>query len=178
MKLLSKLTAAAFIAGALFFSNTVKAQTTPANAFRLGLGIETGVPTGPARIGSTFTLGGTARLQYGVSNDFALTLTAGGYHFFSKKIPGSDKRFASFGELPIKAGFKEFFIPNVYFGGEVGVAFEKLEHGWGPHRLDVSPGVGYANKSWDVSVRYENFSGADQPHFGIVGLRLAYGFGL
>ena len=71
--------------GALFFSNTVKAQTTPANAFRLGLGIETGLPTGVAKIGTTFTLGGTARLQYGISNSFALTYTMGGYHFFQKE---------------------------------------------------------------------------------------------
>ncbi|AYL96498.1 hypothetical protein [Mucilaginibacter celer] len=178
MKLLSKLTAAVLVMGALFFANTAKAQTTPANAFRLGLGIETGVPTGLARLGSTFTLGGTARLQYGISNDFAATFTVGGYHFFPKKIPGSDKRYGSYGEIPIKFGFKEFFVPNVYFGGEAGIAYEKLEEGWGPHRLDLSPGLGYANKTWDVSIRYENFSGADQPRFGMVGLRLAYGFGL
>jgi hypothetical protein len=178
MKLLSKLTATAFVIGALFFANTVKAQTTPANAFRLGLGIETGLPTGVAKLGTTFTLGGTARLQYGISNDLAATFTLGGYHFFPKTIPGTDQRYGSFGEIPIKFGLKEFFVPNVYVAGEAGIAYEKLEHGWGPHRLDLSPGIGYANKSWDVSFRYENFSGANQDHFGMLGLRLAYGFGL
>lgn len=178
MKLLSKLTAAALVIGALFFTNTVKAQTTPANAFRLGLGIETGLPTGVAKLGSTFTLGGTARLQYGISDSFALTYTMGGYHFFPKKNPVTGKRYGSYGEIPIKFGFKEFFVPSIYVAGEAGIAYEKLEQGWGPHRLDLSPGLGWANKTWDVSLRYENFSGANQDHFGMVGLRLAYGFAL
>lgn len=177
MKTLSKLIATAFIGAAVFFTTNVKAQTTPANAFRLGLGVETGIPTGVARLGTNFTLGGTARLQYGISNSFAVTLAAGGYHFFPKMIPGQDRRYQSYGEIPIKVGIKEFFVPNIYFAGEAGVAFEKLEQGWGPHRLDLSPGIGYANEKWDVGVRYENFSRSED-HFGMVGLRIAYGFGL
>jgi hypothetical protein len=177
MKKLSKLGALAFLAAVLFFTTDVKAQTTPADAFTLGLGIETGNPLGQARLGSHFTLGGTARLQYGITNDLAATLTAGGYHFFPIKIPGQNVRYGSFGEIPVKAGLKEFFLPNIYVAGEAGVAWEKLEKGWGPHRLDLSPGVGYANKHWDFSFRYENFSNSVD-HFGLLGLRVGYGFGL
>jgi len=177
MKSLSKLITAAIIITALFCTTQVKAQTTPASAFRLGLGIETGLPTGVSTIGTTFTLGGTARLQYGISDNFAVTLTAGGYHFFPKMIPGTTRRYSSYGEIPVKVGIKEFFCKNVYFGGEVGVAWEKLESGWGPHRLDLSPGLGYANNHFDYSIRYENFSNMDD-HFGMVGLRVAYGFAL
>ncbi|WP_183560779.1 hypothetical protein [Mucilaginibacter sp. SP1R1] len=177
MKTLSKLIATASIATALFFATNVQAQTTPANNFTLGLGIETGLPTGVARLGTNFTLGGTARLQYGVTNTFAVTLAAGGYHFFPKLRPGTDTRYGSYGELPIKVSVKEFFVPNIYVAGEIGVAYEKLEQGWGPHRLDLSPGLGYANKTWDVGVRYENFS-RQEDHFGMVALRVAYGFGL
>jgi hypothetical protein len=50
--------------------------------------------------------------------------------------------------------------------------------GWAPfHRRDLSGGVGYATKHWDVGVRYEDFYMKDY-HSGIIGLRLAYGFGL
>ncbi|MDB5145542.1 MAG: hypothetical protein JWQ66_4255, partial [Mucilaginibacter sp.] len=41
----------------------------------------------------------------------------------------------------------------------------------------LSPGLGYASKSWEVSARYENFSGQGN-NYGLVGLRIAYGFGL
>lgn len=34
-----------------------------------------------------------------------------------------------------------------------------------------------ASKSWDVGVRYENYSGQSN-NYGTVGLRIAYGFGL
>lgn len=178
MKKLSKLMSAAFMAAILFFATETKAQTTPANAFVLSLGIETGIPTGVARLGTNFNLGGTARLQYGITNNFALTFTAGGYHYFPKKIPGQDARFQSYGELPIKAGVREFFLPNVYVGGEVGIAFEKLEGpDWGPRRLDLSPNLGYATKNWDFGIHYDHLTHKDD-HLGIFALRVAYGFGL
>jgi hypothetical protein len=176
MKTLSKFIATALTV-TLFFTTHVNAQTTPANAFRLGIGLETGIPTGNARIGSDFILGGTARLQYGVSSNFAITLTSGAYHFFPVNIPGTNTKYDSFGEIPIKAGFKEFFVPNLYFGAEAGVAIEALDSGTGPKRFILSPAVGYANNHWDVGVHYDNFS-VKQGSFGLVGLRIAYGFGL
>lgn len=178
MKSLLKLTILAAIVTVLFFAISVQAQTIPAKAWRLGLGIETGVPTGVATLGATFTLGGTARLQYGISNNFALTLTTGGYHFFPKKNPVTGNRYQSYGEIPVKIGFKEFFAKSVYIGGEIGTASEKLESGWGPTRLDLSPALGYANQHWDFAVHYENFSRHGEDSFGLVNLRVAYGFAL
>jgi len=176
MKTLSKFIAAV-LAVTLFFTTHIKAQTTPANAFRLGIGLETAIPTGTARIGSDFILGGTARLQYGVSNDFAITLTSGAYHFFPVNIPGTNTKYNSYGEVPIKAGIKDFFVPNLYFGAEVGFAIEATDSGTGPKRLILSPALGYASKHWDIGVHYDNFSD-NQDHFGLLGLRIAYGFGL
>ena len=161
-----------------FFAFDSMAQTTAAETFNLGLGAETGIPTGVARLGATFTLGATGRLQYGISNNFAITLTTGGYHFFPKLIPGTNTRYASYGEIPVKIGIKEFFVPNIYVGAEGGIAWEKLESGWAPfHRRDLSGGLGYANKHWDIGLRYEDFYMKDY-HSGLVGLRLAYGFAL
>src|SRR5580698_1789663 len=115
MKRLSKLTAAAFIVTALFLTTNLKAQTTPAHTVGFSIGPDAGIPTGNLTIGSTFVLGGTPQLRYGVSDNFAITLTSGADHFFSKINPATGTRFDSFGVIPIKAGIKEFFVPHIYF---------------------------------------------------------------
>jgi hypothetical protein len=177
MKTLKKLMVVACTIAALFFTTQTKAQTTPANAFRFGIGIDAADPTGNARIGTTFILGGTARVQYGVSNNFAITLTSGAYHFFPKINPATNVRYGSYGVIPIKAGIKVFFAQNVYFGAEGGAGIEVTSAGSGPTRLILSPAIGYANEHWDFGARYENFSGG-QRSYGLVGLRIAYGFAL
>jgi hypothetical protein len=82
--------------------------------------------------------------------------------------------------IPVKAGIKAFVGDGFYFSGEAGAGFEVhpiIAGGEKNTKLILSPGVGYASKSWDVGVRYENFSGQGN-NYGLVGLRLAYGFGL
>lgn len=177
MKKSSKLIVTVFAVAAMFFTTNLKAQTTPANAWRLGFGVDAGIPTGNAKIGTTFILGGTGRLQYGLSNNFAITLTSGAYHFFPKMIPGENVRYNSYGIIPIKLGIKEFFTQSIYFGAEAGAALEETDNGSGPTRLILSPALGYANEHWDAGVRYENFSGSGGSS-GILALRIAYGFGL
>lgn len=178
MKTTTKLVAAAVVAGALFMSNNVKAQstTTPANPWRFGIGLEAGAPTGAAHTISNFELGGTARLQYDASSNFAWTLTSGYYNMFGKAVPGlNNTNYGSLGIVPVKVGIKAFYASNLYFSAEAGAAFET--HDGSNTKLDLSPGLGWANKTWDVGVRYENFSGQSN-NYGLVGLRLAYGFGL
>ncbi len=180
MKVLSKLIAVSFAASAIFFTTTVKAQTVAANKFTFSLGAETGIPTGVSRLGTTFVLGASGKFQYGVTNNFAVTFAAGGYHFFPKTDPSTGKKYGSYGEIPVKIGVKEFVIPNFYVAAEGGLAWEKLEspNGWAPfHRRDLAGGIGYADKHWDLGVRYEDFYMKDY-HSGLVALRLAYGFGL
>jgi hypothetical protein len=188
MKKSTKLIASAIAAVAIFLGSNVKAQTVPVNQFRFGVGLEGGIPTGNAHDISNFELGGTARLQYGVNSSLALTLTSGYYNFFGKDVPGLvDTKYASLGMIPIKAGFKAFLNSGFYIGGEVGAGIEtkvfgayKGENTDGlskDTKLILSPGLGYASKSWDVGVRYENYSGQSN-NYGLVGLRIAYGFGL
>ena len=177
MKTHSKLIAIAVILATLFFTTTVKAQTTPANALRFNLGLETADPTGNARIGTTFILGGTARLQYGISNNFAITFTSGAYHFFPKYEPGTTTRFPSYGVIPIKIGIKEFFAKSIYFGAETGIGIEETDKGAGNKKFILSPAVGWADQHWDLGVRYEYFGG-QQDNYGMVALRVAYGFAL
>jgi len=178
MKRSTKLVAAALIAGALFIGNNVNAQTaaTAVNPWRFGIGLEAGAPTGNAHTISNVELGGTARLQYDVTNNFAWTLTSGYYNMFGKEVPAiPNAKYASLGIVPVKLGIKAFFASDLYFGAEAGAGFET--HGGSNTKLILSPTLGFANKKWDVGVRYENFSGQSDS-YGLVGLRVAYGFGL
>ena len=186
MKKLSNLLAAATVVAAIFIGSSAKAQTITPDKFRFGIGVEGGIATGAAHDYSNLELGGTGRVQYGVSNNLAITLTSGYYNFFGKTEPGTDSKYQSLGMVPIKAGIKAFFTPNLYFGAEVGAGIETktfLPQGVDENfaekdtKLILSPAIGYASKHYDVGVRYENYSGQSN-NYGLVALRVAYGFGL
>lgn len=180
MKKLTKLAAVALTGVALLIGTNVNAQTTPKSKLRFGIGLEAGAPTGAIHNGlggSNFELGGTARLQYGVGDKFALMLTSGYYNFFGKEytVGPTTYKATSFGVVPLKAGMKAFFSDNLYFSAEAGAGFETK--GAKNTKLILSPGLGWANQKWDVGVRYEDFSG-QSVNYGLVGLRIAYGFEL
>jgi hypothetical protein len=177
MKTTTKLVSTAIAAVALFIGTNVNAQsTTPVNPWRFGIGLEAGAPTGNAHSTSNFELGGTARLQYDVNSSFAWTLTSGYYNMFGKAVPAvPNTNYASLGIIPLKAGIKAFISDNLYLGAEAGAGFEV--HSGSDTKLILSPTLGYASRKWDVGVRYENFSGQSN-NYGLVGLRVAYGFGL
>jgi hypothetical protein len=174
MKTLSKLIAAAFVATMLLLTTNANAQTTPANALRFNIGLEVADPTGNARLGSHFILGGTARFQYGLTNNLAVTLTSGAFHFLAIDRPGTNMKYDSYGVIPIKAGLKEFFLPHIYVGLEAGAGLEITDSGWGQKKLDISPAVGYGSKHWDVGVHYDSLTGENNT-YGVLGLRIAYG---
>jgi len=173
MKNSTKLVAIAIAAVATFFGTNVKAQDS--SPWRLGIGVEAGAPTGNAHDVSNFSLGGTARLQYGADKGLAWTLTSGYYNMFLKApykdIPGAQ----DLGIVPVKLGIKAYFAPSFYFGAEAGAGFET--NTGGNTKLILSPGLGWSSTSWDVGARYENFSGQGN-NYGLAGLRVAYGFGL
>lgn len=177
--------AIAVAAVAIFFTTNAKAQTTPPSAWRLGIGVEGGVPTGDIHTTSGFDLGGTLRLQYGIDKNVALMITSGYYNFFGKNysvivptgttVTTVTAKAPNFGLVPVKAGAKIFFDSPIYVSGEAGAGFETTSGG--KARLLLSPGFGWANKSWDIGARYENFSGGGI-NYGMINLRLAYGFTL
>jgi len=179
----SKFIGAMAIALALFVCSNARAQSVPASKFRFGIGVDGLVPIGNTADVANFGLGLTPRLQYGISDKFALTFTSGIYHFFPKTVsypasgsfPGFTAKYKS-NIIPVKVGFKYFVGGNFYVAGEAGVSFEVSEGGQSKHFL-WSPGIGYATKKWDIGARYENFSGSHYSD-GIIGLRVAYGFGL
>lgn len=164
----------------LFICSTVKAQSVHESHLRFGLGVEGLLPVGNASQSINPGIGITPRLQYGLTDSWALTFTTGLYHFFPKTITipatqfSAESKFKNKSDvIPVKIGAKYFFCSNFYLSGEVGAGFEVGSGQKSAHFL-YSPGLGYASKNWDIGVRYENYNGND----GIVGLRVAYGFGL
>ena len=197
MKKLTKVIAAASFAVAVFFASNVSAQTTtPANAWRFGIGAEGLLPTGgQLKNISNIGLGGTARLQYGINNNVALTLTSGYYNFFGKEntatytngtsVTRVTNKAVDFGMVPVKAGIKAYIANGFYIAGEAGAGFETKDAYRGvtgdyngkATKLILAPGLGYSFKTWDIGARYENYSGNNN-NYGAASLRIAYGFAL
>lgn len=156
---------------AFLYANTTFAQETEAanydQGFRLGIGLNGGIPTDSKDY--DFALGGDVRLQYDLSKKTSLTLTTG----FTNLFVGDDAKDLGF--IPAKAGFKAFFWEDQFYVlGEVGAGFA-VTNGYHDTTFLWAPGIGYANKYIDISVRYEDY---DKFNTNQVALRLAYGFKL
>ncbi|RYE34488.1 MAG: hypothetical protein EOP42_07310 [Sphingobacteriaceae bacterium] len=155
-----------------------KVSADSKNVFRMGLGLEGAYPT---KDFSNFMLGGTVRLQYDLASNLSLTLTPGYYHFFDRSGYGQVTDKATYFNsgldmIPVKLGVKSFFAPHFYLSAEAGAGFE-LNHAK-ETKLILSPGIGFAsNSGLDLGLRYENFSG-NNSNYGLIGLRVAYGFKL
>ena len=182
MKMTTKYITALAIAAVVFIAQNVKAQSTSYGQVRFGVGIEAGAPTYSARSLSTFMAGATGRLQVGLSNNLAAIVTSGYYNFFDKTstVNGASVKQPGLGVVPVKAGVKGFFGGGIYYTAEGGAGFETSRDG-ATNQKDIkgilAGGLGYANKTWDVGVRYESLSG-QKFDYGIIGLRVAYGFTL
>ncbi|WP_445454730.1 hypothetical protein [Flavobacterium sp. 25HG05S-40] len=144
--------------------------------FRLGFGLSGGVPVNAEPY--EFNIGGDVRLQYDLSTKYSLTFTTGFNNFF---INGDDN---DLGYIPVKGGFKAFVLKDqLYLLGEVGAAFA-VTNDYDDSSFLFSPGIGYANKYFDASLRYEHYTnfpklnndGTTGKGLGMIALRLAYGF--
>src|ERR1700739_38133 len=105
MKKFTKLMAATLGMLAIFFTANAQSQTsttTQPSPWRLGIGLEAGIPTGNATDISNFLVGGTLRLEYGASKDFAVMLTAGYYDMLGKTVANSSVKYPSLTMVPVK----------------------------------------------------------------------------
>jgi hypothetical protein len=159
----------------LCFVGTVHAQNSIKKydqKFKFGIG---------ANIGYVFddtfdlALNANVRLQYDLSQKTSLTLTTG----FTNLFKGDAAQDLGF--IPVKAGFKGFIWEDrFYVLGEVGAGFA-VTNNYDQTTLILAPGIGFATKYIDLSLRYEYYSdfvGTDEDGLGQVALRLAYGFKL
>jgi hypothetical protein len=143
--------------------------------WRLGFGVNAGLPTQDPY---DFNLGADVRLQYDISKRYSVTFTTGFSNFF---VEGDDN---DLGYIPAKVGFKAFVLKDkLYLLGEAGVAFA-VTNDYNKNSLILAPGIGYATKYIDFSLRYEHYTdfptldSDENPDTGLgqIALRLAYGF--
>lgn len=178
MKITTKINTLAIAVCSLFFTSNIQAQTSSEirnydQGFRLGIGLNGGIPTNDKH---DWALGGDVRLQYDLSKKTSLTLTTGFTNLFDYKenVEGIEVK-KDLGFIPAKAGFKAFvWEDRFYLLGEVGAGFA-VTNGYNDTSFLWAPGIGYATKFVDVSVRYEDLPGFNTNQ---VALRLAYGFKL
>jgi hypothetical protein len=179
MKTTTKFLASAVAAVALFFTTNASAQ-----APKLGIGINAGIPTTDQY---NLSLGADARLQFDVSQQLSIPVTVGYTHLLSKDAGEAgilDKQ--DYGFIPVKVGAKVFFNETgsgLYGLAEVGAAFGVTDNA--KTGFLYSPAIGYSwSSGLDLGVKYEGISGAREQTFGYdknvghVALRLAYGFKL
>lgn len=178
MKTTTKFLASAAAAVALFFTTNANAQSP-----KLGIGISAGIPTTDQY---NFTLGADARLQFDISKQVSIPVTAGYTHFFSKDVTVPNVAKQDYGYVPVKAGVKVFFDESgsgLYGLAEVGAAFGVTNDA--KTGFLYSPAIGYAwSSGLDLGVKYEGISSARnanafyEKNVNHVALRLAYGFKL
>ena len=163
----------------LFASAGVSAQEIKNDGydegFRLGFGLNVGYMLEEPFNG--LALGGDVRLQYDLSKRTSLTLTTG-YNYLPIENDYEDVGFRDISMIPVKAGFKAFFWEDQFYAlGEAGAGFVVSNNS--PFDEDtsflISPGIGYANKYFDVSLRYEHYTAFET---GQLAVRFAYGFRL
>ena len=179
MKKVTKVLASAAAVAAIFFTTNVNAQTP-----KLGVGINVGVPTTDQY---NFALGADARLQFDISKQVSIPVTAGYTHFFSKDYTIANVNVKQdYGYIPLKAGIKLFFDESgsgLYALGEAGAAFGVTDGS--KTGFLYSPALGYSwSNGLDLGVKYEGVSGGREASIiypkntSQVALRIAYGFKL
>ncbi len=172
MKISGKIKIAFAFTVALMFANQAQAQEINDTknydqGFRLGVGINGGIPTNEDVY--NYSLGADVRVQYDLTKRYSATLTTG----FTNLFINNDVKDLGF--IPAKVGFKAFvWEDQFYVLGEVGGGFA-VTNGYKQDTYIWSPGVGFAGKDIDVSLRYEAYTEYDTDQ---IALRIAYGFKL
>jgi hypothetical protein len=155
-----------FTAVAIIVFTLIVNQSSAQNAWRLGIAGNAGIATNKVY---GLVLGADVRLQTKFDERNLFILTSGLTHFFD-----TQKTIDGFTYVPLKAGFKTFFVPKLYVAAEAGVGFG-LNKGSDASFL-WSPSFGYSGKKLDVSIKYEDFT--EVKYLQQVALRIAYGFNL
>ncbi len=155
-----------FTAVAIIVFTLIVNQSSAQNAWRLGIAGNAGLASNKVY---GLVLGADVRLQTKFDERNLFILTSGLTHFFD-----TQKTIDGFTYVPLKAGFKTFFVPKLYVAAEAGVGFG-LNKGSDASFL-WSPSFGYSGKKLDVSIKYEDFT--EVKYLQQVALRIAYGFNL
>jgi hypothetical protein len=163
-----------FVAAA-FGTASLFAQEVKSKKVIFSVGAEAAVPVGDYNSVSSFAFGGTAQAEYLASNKVGITLNSGYINYFGKRFDlpgyGSLKR-ESFGQIPVLAGIRYYFIKDIYVSGQLGISQVTKGAGAG---FTYAPGIGFKFSVLDATVKYMGvaFNGVT---LSTVGVRVAYTF--
>ena len=156
--------------------------------WRISVGPDAGVPVGQFSNAYNWNFGGSAQVDIPILHKLYVTVNAGYEDFFVKKNQ-ADVTQRNLQLVPVKAGFKWFFVGNLlYVQGQAGVAFVGNKSDLDADNsaiFDYAPQVGVllklAPKNYlDLGVRFEGMAPIykDGSYNNFLGLRAAYAFGL
>lgn len=164
---------------------TTPKSVTYGSGIKISVGADAGLPVGNFSNGYSWSLGGSVQADFPILRDqLYYTVNAGFNNVFADNTNlGPDLQL-----IPVKAGLKYFPIKHFYVQGEAGATFitNKTDAGFSKSTSFVyAPQIGYefatgAKNSVDVGFKYENTgkfydNGSSN---GLLGLRVAYSFGL
>jgi hypothetical protein len=167
---IAALTAASFTT----FAQDDKASDKPLS---FSVGVEASLPFGDYGDVYSFGIGGSVQGDYKLSSDLAVTLNAGYISYAGKSVTypiiGTIKADA-LGLVPVLAGIKYWFSPNIYGSGQLGLTFATGKGNSGSNFTYV-PGVGFKVSQFDFLLKYTGMS-TEGSSFSAIGLRAAYNF--
>jgi hypothetical protein len=183
MKTITNLITAATVVAVTLFSAKANAQVAPLGQVNFNVGVMGGLPTYDARTLSGAMAGATGRFEVGLGDYLSVTAASGYYNLFDKTstINGASVQEPGLGIIPMKFGLRgNLGNSGVYLIGEAGAGFEtSTDNATGSKDVKglLSGGIGYNYHGLDYSINYDSFSGQSF-NYGILSLRIAYGFKL
>lgn len=158
----------------------------------LSIGLEGGLPIGSLKDGYNAIYGATAKYAYNFDESIAVTLQSGYNRFNGKSqtyslvgLSGTLK-IPAVNYIPVKAGAR-FSMGQFYAEPQLGIGFFS-QSGESESHFVYAGNIGVmVTQNFDISLKYEGFSGKDfdlstgnesNKNFGFLGLRLAYTFPL
>ena len=150
-------------------SANAQAKRTSSSNTSFSLGLEAALPVGILGEIYSFGIGGSGQVDFKISEFAALTLNAG----YTQYLIKSDLGGGGVGYIPLLAGFKYHFSPQVYGSGQLGVTFFE----GGGSSFNYAPGIGFKlGNNLDALLKYLGLS-SEGFHSSAIGLRLGYTFG-
>ena len=148
---------------------TVVTATAQKN-LKFSIGAELASATGNLNKVYSLGIGGTAQVDYMITNDVAVTGNAGVIELVGRKISGTNLKYRSTAVIPLLVGIKYYFTPAVYGSGQIGTS---VFSSGGGSTFTYAPGVGYKfTNRLDALLKYTGYSSSG----GTFGIRLGYTF--
>ncbi len=157
-----------FIFGSLLL---LSLSATAQKNLKFSLGGELGAVTGDLGKIYSLAIGGTGQVDITLAPELALTLNSGIIALTGKDIPGTNLKYKSTGLIPLLAGIKYYFRPNLYGSGQLGTSVSTSNNGGST--FTYAPGIGYKfSDKVDALLKYTGYSESG----GTFGIRMAYTF--